>query len=114
LDQDLHEVEIQSKYSKEECLIQEKEIARLNNIQEEQGNRIKILQQDLLKLQDEVKYFNRSIEVHKKAVKKTNIFKIKPFKHSDSFNLFYLNLNNYKINIFNDSFLTHNRSSKLT
>jgi hypothetical protein len=74
LDQDLHEVEIQSKYSKEECLIQEKEIARLNNIQEEQGNRIKILQQDLLKLQDEVKYFNRSIEVHKKSCKKNKHF----------------------------------------
>ncbi|CAF4627601.1 unnamed protein product [Rotaria sp. Silwood1] len=54
-DQNLHEVEIKSKYAKEECLIQEKEIARLNNVQEEQENRIKILQQDLLKLQEERK-----------------------------------------------------------
>jgi len=53
-DQNLHEVEIKSKYAKEECLIQEKEIIRLNNVQEEQENRIKILQQDLLKLQAEV------------------------------------------------------------
>jgi chromosome segregation ATPase len=58
-DQDLHEIEIQSKYAKEECMIQEKEIIRLNAAQEEQGNRIKTLQQDLLKLQEEVNYFNR-------------------------------------------------------
>lgn len=54
-DQTVHEMEIQSKYAKEECLIQEKEIVRLNDVQEEQGNRIKTLQHDLLKLQDEVK-----------------------------------------------------------
>jgi hypothetical protein len=55
-DQNLHEIEIKSKYAKEECLIQEKEIVRLNDLLEEQGNRIKILQQDFLKVQDEVKY----------------------------------------------------------
>ena len=72
-DQSLHEIEIQSKYAKEECLIQEKEIVRLNDVQEEQGNRIKTLQEELLKLQDEVKI----------KEKQTNI--MKPFKHSDSF-----------------------------
>ncbi len=55
-DQNLHEIEIKSKYAKEECLIQEKEIVRLNDLLEEQGNRIKILQQDFLKVQDEVNY----------------------------------------------------------
>lgn len=54
-DQNLHEIEIQSKYAKEECVIQEKEIVRLNDVQEEQGNRIKMLQQEILKLQEEVK-----------------------------------------------------------
>ncbi|CAF4129012.1 unnamed protein product [Rotaria sordida] len=53
-DQDLHETEITCKYAKEECLIQEKEIVRLNNIQDEQANKIKILQQDLIKLQEQV------------------------------------------------------------
>ncbi|CAF4420440.1 unnamed protein product, partial [Rotaria magnacalcarata] len=53
-DQTLHEVEIKSKYAKEECLIQEKEITRLNNAQEEQENRLRLLQQDLLKLQQEI------------------------------------------------------------
>ncbi|CAF4784013.1 unnamed protein product, partial [Rotaria sp. Silwood1] len=61
-DQNLHEVEIKSKYAKEECLIQEKEIARLNNVQEEQENRIKILQQDLLKLQEEKESINVQYE----------------------------------------------------
>ncbi len=55
-DQNLHEIEIKSKYAKEECSIQEKEIVRLNDLLEEQGNRIKILQQDFLKVQDEVNY----------------------------------------------------------
>ncbi|CAF4743964.1 unnamed protein product, partial [Rotaria sp. Silwood2] len=45
-DQNLHETEIKCKYAKEECLIQEKEIVRLNNLQDEQTNKIKILQQD--------------------------------------------------------------------
>ncbi|CAF3647727.1 unnamed protein product [Rotaria sp. Silwood1] len=52
-DQNLHEVEIKCKYAKEECLIQEKEIIRLNNVQDEQANKIKILQQDLIKLQEQ-------------------------------------------------------------
>jgi len=69
-DQNLHELEIKSKYAKEECSIQEKEIVRLNTIQDEQGNRIKILQQDLLKLQDEVNYFHRPIEIHLGVLKK--------------------------------------------
>lgn len=55
-------MEIKSKYAKEECSIQEKEISRLNDIQDEQGNRIKILQQDLLKVQDEVNDFTRKIK----------------------------------------------------
>jgi hypothetical protein len=54
-DQSLHEADIKSKYAKEECLIQEKEIVRLNTIQEEHENKIKTLQQDLIKLQDEVR-----------------------------------------------------------
>jgi len=37
-------------------LIQEKEIIRLNTVQEEQENKIKILQQDLLKLQEQVEF----------------------------------------------------------
>ena len=53
-DQNLHEAEIKSKYAKEECLIQEKEIVRLNSVQEEQQNRIQQFQHDLLKLQEEV------------------------------------------------------------
>ena len=53
-DQNLHEIEIQSKYTKEECSIQEKEIVRLNELLEEQGDRIQILQQDFLKVQEEV------------------------------------------------------------
>ncbi|CAF4372346.1 unnamed protein product, partial [Rotaria sp. Silwood2] len=52
-DQNLHETEIKCKYAKEECLIQEKEIVRLNNLQDEQTNKIKILQQDLNKLQEQ-------------------------------------------------------------
>lgn len=54
LDQNLHEFEIQSKYTKEECLIQEKEISRLNEIHEEQGDKIKNLQENLLTIQQEV------------------------------------------------------------
>jgi hypothetical protein len=53
-DQNLHQAEVNCKYAKEECLIQEKEIIRLNTIQEEQENKINILQQDLLKLQEQV------------------------------------------------------------
>jgi len=53
-DQNLHEAEIECKYAKEECLIQEKEIIRLNTVQEEQEKKINILQQDLLKLQQQV------------------------------------------------------------
>jgi hypothetical protein len=53
-DQNLHEAEIECKYAKEECVIQEKEIIRLNTIQEEQENKSKLLQQDFLKLQDQV------------------------------------------------------------
>ncbi|CAF0728780.1 unnamed protein product [Adineta steineri] len=52
-DQNLHDIEIKSKYAKEECSIQEKEIVRLNNVQEEQENRIKTLQQDLLNVQEQ-------------------------------------------------------------
>ncbi|CAF4363970.1 unnamed protein product, partial [Adineta steineri] len=52
-DQNLHDTEIKSKYAKEECSIQEKEIVRLNNVQEEQENRIKTLQQDLLNVQEQ-------------------------------------------------------------
>ncbi|CAM2700904.1 unnamed protein product [Rotaria socialis] len=61
-DQNLHEVEIKSKYAKEECLIQEKEITRLNNVQEEQENRLRLLQQDLLKLQQEKESINVQYE----------------------------------------------------
>jgi hypothetical protein len=57
-DQNLHEAEIKCKYAKEECSIQENEIVRLNNVQEQQENRIQILQQELLKLQEQV-YHNR-------------------------------------------------------
>ena len=53
-DQNLHELEVKSKYAKEECLIQENEIARLNSAQEEQESRIRRLQHDLLKLQEQV------------------------------------------------------------
>lgn len=55
-DQNLHEAEIKCKYAKEECVIQEKEIIRLNTVQEDQENKINILQQDLLKLQEQVKF----------------------------------------------------------
>lgn len=54
MDENLHEFEIQSKYTKEECLIQEKEITRLNEVQEEQGNKIKTLQENILNIQQEV------------------------------------------------------------
>ena len=54
-DQILHEAEIKAKYAKEECFIQEKEIVRLNTIQEEHENKIKKLQEDLIKLQEEVR-----------------------------------------------------------
>lgn len=54
-DQNLHDAEIQCKYAKEECLIQEKEITRLNAVQEEQENKINILQQDLLQSQEQVR-----------------------------------------------------------
>ncbi len=66
-DQNLHEAEIKCKYAKEECLIQEKEIIRLNNVQEEKENRIQSLQQDLLKLQEQVtaKPFFIIIDLHK-------------------------------------------------
>lgn len=47
-------MEIKCKYAKEECLIQEKEIIRLNTVQEEQENKIQILQQELLKVQEQV------------------------------------------------------------
>ncbi|CAF3693774.1 unnamed protein product [Adineta steineri] len=52
-DKNLHEIDIKCKYAKEECLIQEKEITRLNIVQEEQENKIKILQEDLLKCQEQ-------------------------------------------------------------
>lgn len=53
-DQSLHEAEIKAKYAKEECLIQEKEIIRLNTVQEEHEEKIKKLQEDLIKLQEDV------------------------------------------------------------
>ncbi|CAF4360228.1 unnamed protein product, partial [Adineta steineri] len=52
-DKNLHEIDITCKYAKEECSIQEKEITRLNIVQEEQENKIKILQEDLLKCQEQ-------------------------------------------------------------
>jgi hypothetical protein len=58
-DQNLHEAEIKCKYAQEECLIQEKELARLNWIQEEQENKIRILQEDLLKSQEQVHHQHR-------------------------------------------------------
>ncbi|UJR13437.1 hypothetical protein I4U23_000451 [Adineta vaga] len=61
-DQNLHEAEIQYKYAQEECLIQEKEIARLNLIQEEQENKMKILQQDLLKTQEQKDFLSIQYE----------------------------------------------------
>ncbi|CAF4150962.1 unnamed protein product, partial [Rotaria sp. Silwood2] len=74
-DQNLHEVEIKSKYAKEECLIQEKEIARLNNVQEEQENRIKILQQDLLKLQEEKESINVQYERSESDIRNIKILR---------------------------------------
>lgn len=55
-DQSLHEAEIKVKYAKEECLIQEKEITRLNNIQEEHENKIKALQENLIVAQEQVRF----------------------------------------------------------
>ena len=73
-DQNLHEAEIKCKYAKEECLIQEKEIIRLNNVQEEKENRIKILQQDLIKLQEQVSetffFFFIVIDLHNQCKSK--------------------------------------------
>ena len=47
-------MEIKFKYAREECLIQEKEIVRLNAVQEEQENRSKVLHEDLSHFQEQV------------------------------------------------------------
>ncbi|CAF0922423.1 unnamed protein product [Adineta ricciae] len=74
-DQNLHDLEIKSKYAREECLIQEKEIVRLNNVQEEQENRIKTLQQDLLRVQEEKETIALQCERSESELRNTKIYR---------------------------------------